>query len=74
MSVEQVEEAAVRITSEVGHIQGLEEIMGAFDKSEVALILTCGVRKYHEYQNLLGKHAEKGYNILQATQQEIRHK
>ena len=23
------------------------------------MILTCGVRKYHEYQNLLGKHAEK---------------
>ena len=25
----------------------------------MALILACGVRKYHEYQNLLGKHAEK---------------
>ena len=59
MSVEQVEEAAVRVTSEVGHMQGLEEITGAFDKSGVALILACGVRKYHEYQNLLGKHAEK---------------
>ena len=23
------------------------------------MILTCGVRKYHEYQNLLGKRAEK---------------
>ena len=59
MSVEQMEEAAVRVTSEVGHVRGLEEITGAFDKSEVALILSCGVRKYHEYQNLLGKHAEK---------------
>ena len=59
MSVEQVEEAVVRVTSEVGHMQGLEEITGAFDKSEVALILACGVHKYHEYQNLLGKHAEK---------------
>ena len=59
MSVEQVEEVAVRVTSEVGHVRGLEEITGAFDKSEVALILTCGVCKYHEYQNLLGKHAEK---------------
>ena len=59
MSVEQVEEAVVRVTSEVGHVQGLEEITGAFDKSKVALILACGVRKYHEYQNLLGKHAEK---------------
>ena len=59
MSVEQVEEVAVRVTSEVGHMRGLEEITGAFNKSEVALILACGVRKYHEYQNLLGKHAEK---------------
>ena len=39
MSVEQVEEAAVRVTSEVGHMRGLEEITGAFEKSEVALIL-----------------------------------
>ena len=54
MSVEQLEEVAVRVTSEVGHVRGLEEITGAFDKSEVALILACGVRKYHEYQNLLG--------------------
>ena len=59
MSVEQEEEAAVRVTSEVGHMRGLEEITGAFDKGEVALIFTCGVRKYHEYQNLLGKRAEK---------------
>ena len=59
MLVEQVEEAVVRVTSEVGHMRGLEEITGAFNKSEVALILTCGVGKYHEYQNLLGKHAEK---------------
>ena len=59
MSVEQVEEAAVRVASEVGHVRGLEEITGAFYKSEVALILLCGVCKYHENQNLLGKHAEK---------------
>ena len=59
MSVKQVVEAAVRVTSEVGHMRGLEEITGAFDKSEVALILGCGVRKYHKYQNLLGKRAEK---------------
>ena len=59
MSVEQVEEAAVRVTSEVGHVRGLEEITGAFDKSKVALILACGVRKYHEYQSLKGKREEK---------------
>ena len=60
MSDEQVKEVAVRVTSEVGHMQGLQEITGAFNKSEVALILACGVCKYHKYQNLLGKRADKG--------------
>ena len=59
MSVEQVEEAAVRVISESGHVQGLEEITGAFDKSEVALILACGVRRYQEYQALKGKREDK---------------
>ena len=54
MSVEQVEEAAVRVVSETGHVQGLEEITGVFDKGEVALILACGVRRYQEYQALKG--------------------
>ena len=55
MSVEQVEEAAVRVASETGHVLGLEEITGVFDKGEVALILACGVRRYQEYQALKGK-------------------
>ena len=59
MSVEQVEEAAVRVVSESGHVRGLEEITGVFDKSEVALILACGVRRYQEYQALKGKWEDK---------------
>ena len=59
MSMEQVEEAAVRVISESGHIRGLEEITGVFDKSEVALILACGVRRYQEYQALKGKREDK---------------
>ena len=59
MSVEQVEEAAVRVVSETGHVRGLEEITGVFDKSEVALILACGVRRYQEYQALKGKGEDK---------------
>ena len=59
MTIEQVEEAAVRVTSEMGHIRGLEEITGAFDKSEIGLILATGVRKYHKYQSLKGKREEK---------------
>ena len=59
MSVEQVEEAAVRVVSESGHVRGLEEITRVFDKGEVALILACGVRKYQEYQVLKGKREDK---------------
>ena len=59
MSVEQVEEAAVRVVSESGHIRGLEEITGVFNKGEVALILACGVRRYQEYQALKGKREDK---------------
>ena len=59
MSVEQVEEAAVRVVSESGHMRGLEEITGVFDKGEVALILACGVRRYQEYQALKGKQEDK---------------
>ena len=59
MSVEQVEEVAVRVASETGHVQGLEEITGVFDKGEVALILVCGVCKYQEYEALKGKREDK---------------
>ena len=59
MLVEQVEEAAVRVVSESGHVRGLEEITRVFDKGEVALILVCGVRKYKEYQVLKGKREDK---------------
>ena len=59
MSVEQVEEAAVRVVSESGHVRGLEEITGVFDKGEVAFILACGVRRYQEYQALKGKREDK---------------
>ena len=59
VSVEQVEEAAVRVVSETGHVRGLEEITGVFDKGEVALILACGARRYQEYQALKGKREDK---------------
>ena len=57
--MEQVEEAAVRVVSESGHVRGLEEITGVFDKSEVVLILACGVYRYQEYQALKGKWEDK---------------
>ena len=66
--VEQVEEAAVRVVSKSGHMRGLTEITGVFNKSEVALILACGVRRYQEYQALKGKREDKdiiSYHQLQ---------
>ena len=68
MTIEQVEEAAVRVMSEMGHVRGLKEITNAFDKSEVGLILATGVRKYHEYQSLKGKREEK--DIISYCQQQ----
>ena len=59
MTIQQVEEAAAWVTSKMGHISGLEEVTGIFDKAEVGLILATGVRKYHEYQTLKGKREEK---------------
>ena len=68
MSVEQVEEVAVRVASETGHVLGFEEITGVFDKGEVALILACGVCRYQEYQALKGKQEDK--NIICYRQQQ----
>ena len=68
MLIKQVEEAADKVTSEMDHVRGLEEITGVFDKSEVGLILATEVRKYHEYQSLKGKREEKdiiSYHQLQ---------
>ena len=58
MTTEQVEETAVQVTSEIGSVWGLEEIINIFDKSEVALILATGIRKFHEYQSLKGDREE----------------
>ena len=71
MSVDQVEEAAVRVVSESGHVRGLEEITGVFDKGEVALILACGVRKYQEYQVLKGKREDKDIISYQQLQKKF---
>ena len=59
MSTEQVEEAAATVTSELGHVRGLSEIAGVFNKAEIGLILATGVCLYHEYQCLKGNQGEK---------------
>ena len=73
MSVEQVEEVAVRVASETGHVRGLEEITGVFDKGEVALILACGVCRYQEYQALERKARGQGHHLVQTATKEVRH-
>ena len=73
MSVGQVEEAAVRVVSESGHVRGLTEITNVFDKSEVALILACGVRRYQEYQALKGKTGGQGHHLLLPATKEVWH-
>ena len=70
MSTEQVADAAAAVVTELGHVKGLSDIMKAFDKSEVALILAVGVRKLHEYQCLKGKREEE--DILPYSQLEKR--
>ena len=73
MSVEQVEEAAVRVVSESGHVRGLEEITGVFDKGEVVLILACGVQ-VSRVPSLERKAGGQRYHLLQAAAKEIWHK
>ena len=72
MSTEQVGDAAAAVVTEIGHIKGLHEIMKAFDKSEVGLILAVsmsinvskvnGMKKTScltvNWKNVLGRTAE----------------
>ena len=63
MSMEQVEEAAVRVASETGHVRGLEEITGVFNKSEVALILAWGTQ-VSRVSSLERKAEGQGHHLL----------
>ena len=54
MNTDQVDQAATAVVTEKGHIHGLSEIIQAFDRAEIGLILATGVRKLHEYQCLKG--------------------
>ena len=44
-----------------------------FNKSEVALILACGVRKYQEYQALKGKREDRDIISVSTAAEEVRH-
>ena len=64
MLVEQVEEVAVRVVSETGHVRGMEEITGVFDKGEVALILASGVHKYKGISSFERKAGGQRHHLL----------
>ena len=64
MSVEQVEEAAVRVVSETGHVRGMEEIIGVFDKGEVVLILVCGGAQVPRISSLERKAGGQRHHLL----------
>ena len=68
MGSDQMDQAAMTVVTEMGHIRGLNEITQAFDKAEIGLILATSVHKLHEYQCLKEKHKEADiipYNQLQ---------
>ena len=73
MSVEQVEEAAVRVVSESGHVRGLEEITGVFNKDEVALILGMWGTQVPGVPSPERKERGQRYHLLQAAAKEIWH-
>ena len=70
MMLEQVDDTAVAISSEVANVRGLAFITEVFDQEEIALILAVGVRRLQEWQVL--KNQRKKSDIASYAQlQEI---
>ena len=70
MTLEQVDDTAVAVSSEVANVRGLSFITEVFDQEEIALILAIGVRRLQEWQVLKKKRAQ-GDVTLFARLQEI---
>ena len=58
MNEEQVDETAVRIATELGAVQGWQHIVNSFDRAQITLLLTVGIRKIEEFKILKGKRAK----------------
>ena len=71
MSVEQVEEAAVRVVSETGHVRGLEEITGVFDKGEVAVDPGMWGTQISGVPGLERKAGGQRHHLLQTAAKEV---
>ena len=70
MTLEQVDDTAVAVSSEISNVRGLSFITEAFDQEEIALILAVGVRHLQEWQ-VLTKKRKKGDVTSFARLQEI---
>ena len=57
MNEEQVDEAAARVATELGAVQGWQHIVNSFDRAQIALLLAVGIRKIEEFEILKGKRA-----------------
>ena len=58
MMLEQVDDTAVAVSSEVANVRGLSFITEVFDQEEIALILAVGVRCLQEWQVLQKKRTQ----------------
>ena len=55
MTLEQVDDTAAAVSSEIANIRGISFITEVFDQEEIALILAVGVRRLQEWQVLQKK-------------------
>ena len=58
MNEEQVDETAARVATKLGTVQGWQHIVDSFDRAQIALLLSVGVRKIEEFEILKGKRAK----------------
>ena len=70
MTLEQVDNTAVAVSSEVANVRGLAFITEVFDQEEIALILAVGVRCLQEWQ-VLENQRKKGDIASYSRLQEI---
>ena len=59
MTLEQVDDTAAAVSSEVANIRGISFITEVFDQEEIALILAVGVRRLQEWQVLKKKRSQE---------------
>ena len=54
MSEDTVGDTASRVASDLGAVKGWHHVLGAFDRSQIALVLAVGVRRVEEFEILKG--------------------